>query len=147
MAELRFVRSVGDKQQLGRVRLKARVRNATDPRTIGYNISVRNFSASKAASRRAFSGADETRWYSEFILDCDDDAAFAAAIELGTITPVSVNAVELACLTEGVAASSSVDDKQCLLRRIGPSLPSARFTFPARPSGLFWCVAARRIAK
>ena len=28
-------------------------------------------------------GADETRWDSKFVLDCDDDATFAAAVELG----------------------------------------------------------------
>ena len=36
-----------------------------------------------------FAGADETCRNSKFILDCDYDAAFAAAVELGDDTPVS----------------------------------------------------------
>src|SRR6266516_6318731 len=52
-----------------------------------------------------FAGADKARWNSKLIRDRHDDAALAAAIELGDDETSQFNCVlEFACLVERVAA-------------------------------------------
>src|SRR4026207_321452 len=64
-----------------------------------------------------FAGADKTRWDSKFVLDCDDDATFAAAVELGDDnTGQSNGALEFARLAERVAASRRIDHEQFFMR-------------------------------
>src|SRR5206468_12961247 len=64
-----------------------------------------------------FASAGETRWDSKLILDCDDDAAFAAYVELGhDNTRQSNGGVEFARLAERVAASRRIDHGQRFMR-------------------------------
>src|SRR6266536_3404966 len=64
-----------------------------------------------------FSGADETRWDSKFILDRNDDPAFAAAIEFSdNQTGKRHCTVEFTSLVERISTSACVDHEQCFMR-------------------------------
>src|SRR5260370_17646318 len=64
-----------------------------------------------------FASADKTRWNSKFILNCNDDPAFAAAIEFSdNHTGKRHRAVEFAGLRERIAPGGCVDTAQCLVR-------------------------------
>src|SRR5205807_7402591 len=64
-----------------------------------------------------FAGTYEARGNSKFILDRYDYATFAATIEFRhDQTSESKRVVKFACLTKRVAAGSSIDDEQRLLR-------------------------------
>src|SRR5882724_3339657 len=64
-----------------------------------------------------FASADEARWNSKFVLDCDNDSTFAAAVELGDDnTSQSNGALEFARLAKRVAASRCIDHEQCFMR-------------------------------
>ena len=63
-------------------------------------------------------GAHKARRNSKFILNCDDDSAFAAAVQLGNDkTSESDCALEFARLTERIAASRRIDYQQSFMRR------------------------------
>src|SRR6266550_7464578 len=64
-------------------------------------------------------GAHKSRCNSKVILNCDDDSAFAAAVELGDDkTSESDCALEFARLIERIAASCRIDHQQSLMRRV-----------------------------
>src|SRR6266436_2499448 len=65
---------------------------------------------------KSFSSANEARWDSKFILDRDNDAAFAAAIEFSdNYASEREGTVEFAGLAQGIAAGGCVHHEQCLV--------------------------------
>ena len=81
-----------------------------------------------------FAGADETRGNAEFVLNGDDHAAFAAAVELGDDDAGEPGRfVKLAGLAHGVAAGGGIDDEQRFVRRLRVGFGRMRFTFAIRP--------------
>src|SRR5947207_4539868 len=96
-----------------------------------------------------FAGAYETRWDSQFVLDRDNDATFAAAVELGDDkTGQSNGGLKFARLAERVAASRRVDHKQRFMRRIRVVLGESAFhLFTLGHQILFRVQSAGRIAK
>ena len=75
-----------------------------------------------------FASADKTRWNSKFILNCNDDPAFAAAIEFSdNQTSKRHRAVEFAGLRERVATGGCLDNEQCLVRRLRIELAERPF--------------------
>src|SRR5438876_3067025 len=96
-----------------------------------------------------FAGADETRWDSQFVLDRDNDAAFAAAVELGDDkTSQSNGGLKFARLAERVAASRRIDHKQRFMRRVRVVLGESAFhLFKLGHKILFRVQSASRIAK
>src|SRR5262249_47602684 len=99
-----------------------------------------------------FAGADEARWDSKFILDRHDNAAFAAAVEFRhNQASESKRIVELACLTERVAARGRIDNEQRLMRRVRIEFAQGAFyllqlghqiCFGVLPTG---CIAKHKI--
>ena len=64
-----------------------------------------------------FTEADEAGGDAEFLLDGDEDAAFAAAVEFGDDEPGQGNGfVKLACLLQRVGACGGIDDEDDLMR-------------------------------
>src|SRR5205823_13215836 len=98
---------------------------------------------------KLFAGADATREDSLFILDRDNDAACAAAVELGDDKASLANAgLKFACLAERVAASRRIDDKQRFMRRVRVVLGESAFhLFKLGHKILFRVQSASRIAK
>src|SRR5205807_3958880 len=75
-----------------------------------------------------FTSTDETRWNSKFVLDRDNKAAFATAVEFGNDNTSQSNGVlKFARLAERVAASRRIDDKQRFMRRIRVVLGEGAF--------------------
>src|SRR5204863_1330817 len=74
--------------------------------------------------------ADESRWNSQVILNCDDDTAFAAAVEFrDNQAGESKCIVEFTRLTECVTAGGRIDDKQRLLRSVRIEFAERAFHF------------------
>src|SRR6266478_7878826 len=98
---------------------------------------------------KSFSRANEARWDSEFILDRDNDAASAAAIEFcDNYASEREGTVEFAGLAEGITASGCVHHEQCLVRRVGIELGERAFHFLKLSHQIrFGVLAASRIAK
>src|SRR6266567_4701047 len=96
-----------------------------------------------------FASADETRRNSEFVLNCNYDPAFAAAIEFGDDEASKrQRTMEFAGLGQRVAAGRGVDHEQCLVRRVGIEFGERPFHFlELRHEIGFSVLAARRIAK
>src|SRR5437588_217447 len=63
-------------------------------------------------------GADESSWDFQFILNCDHDSAFAAAVEFGHDQTGELERVmKFAGLTERIAASGCIDNEKNFVRR------------------------------
>ena len=66
-----------------------------------------------------FAGADKTCWNSKFVLNGNDDSAFAAAIKFGRDQAGQSNGlVKLARLGEGVSTGGGIDNQQCFMWRL-----------------------------
>src|SRR5580704_9580979 len=96
-----------------------------------------------------FAGADETRWDSKFVLDRDNDAPFAAAIEFCDNNTSQANGgLKFARLAKRVAASRCIDYKQRFMRRLRVVLGESAFhLFKLGHQILFRVQSASRIAK
>jgi hypothetical protein len=82
-------------------------------------------------------------------LDCDDDAAFAAAVELGDNQTSQTNCgLEFARLAERVTASRRIDHQQCFMRRVRVVLGESAFhLFKLGHQILFRVQSAGRVTK
>src|SRR5437588_372607 len=96
-----------------------------------------------------FASAGETRRNSEFVLNCNYDPAFAAAIEFGDDEASKrQRTMEFASLVDCVAAGRGVDHEQCLVRRVGIEFGENAFHFLKLGHQIrFGVLAASRIAK
>src|SRR5581483_9149776 len=96
-----------------------------------------------------FAGADEARWDSKFVLDCDDDAAFTAAVELRDNKASQSNGgLEFARLAQRIAACCCIDHEQRFMRRVGVVLGESTFhLFKFGHQILFRVQSPCRIAK
>src|SRR6266508_4222425 len=95
------------------------------------------------------SSAYKARWNSKFILNCDDDAAFATSVELGDNEAGQSDCVlEFARLTERVAASGGIDYQQGLMRRGRVLFAKRAFHLLQLSQQIYFCVhSAGRVAQ
>src|SRR5947209_1985052 len=75
-----------------------------------------------------FASADEACGNSKFVLNGNNNSAFAAAVELGRDQPAQSNSlVKLSCLGERISSSSGIDDQEDFMRRLRIILDQTAF--------------------
>src|SRR5215470_9285316 len=96
-----------------------------------------------------FTSTDKSRGNSKFVLDRDDDATFAASVELGdNNTSQSNGSLEFSRLAERVATSRCINDQQRFMRCVRVMLgESAFYLFKLGHQIPFRVHAAGRIAQ